>query len=250
MSDPAPDRDPVPRRPPPDEAFAEAYAQGFGDGLRDGLKEILQHASRGHTAQELRWLIESRLARVPEEVAFKRRSVLAPPPRTVWAEAARSSAPPSSPPAPPLVFGASYLFREERPERALDLLRRHAARYPRVAVVSLHPPEMNGLPADRVDVIRLGSTASGGGPEDRGPTPGEIGGRLRTAMEAEGGAVVYLDAVEFLVTEFGIDPTMRFVSWLTTQVNRTGSVAVASVDPQTLTANDLHRLQRGFTNVS
>lgn len=250
MSDPAPDRESVPRRPPPDEGFAEAYAQGFGDGLRDALKEILQHASRGHTAQELRWLIESRLARVPEEVAFKRRSVLAPPPRTVWAEAARS-APPLPPPAsPPVVFGSSYLIREERPERALELLRRHATRYARIAVVSLHPPEMNGVPSDRVDVIRLGSTAAAGGPDDRGPTPGEIGGRLRTAMEADGGALVYLDAVEFLVTEFGIEPTLRFVTWLTGQVNRTASVAVASVDPQTLSANDLHRLQRGFTNVS
>ena len=246
-----PARDGTARRPSaPDEAFADAYAQGFGDGLRDGLKELLQHASRGHTAQELRLFIESRLARVPEEVEFKRRSALAPPPKTSWGTLGRATAPPAPPVPSAMVFGSSYLVLEERPARALEMLRRSVAKYPRLVVISLHPPDVEPIAPGRVELIRLGPSGPGGRPDDHGPTPGEIGGRVREATEKEGGAIVYIDGVEFLITEFGVETTLRFVNWLTTQASHTASVLVASADPQTLTSGDLHRLQRAFTSVA
>jgi Protein of unknown function (DUF835) len=246
-----PSRDGVPRRPSaPDEAFADAYAQGFGDGLRDALKELLQHSSRGHTAQELRLFIESRLARVPEEVEFKRRNVLAPPPRTSWGTLARAAALPPAPLAPAaLVFGNSYLVREERPVRAPEMVRRSVVRYPRLVVISLHPPDFGDVAGGRVELVRLGPTGPGGRSDDHGPAPGEIGGRVREATESEGGALVYFDGVEFLITEFGVETTLKFVNWLTTQASHTASVLIASADPQTLNPGDLHRLQRAFTAV-
>jgi Protein of unknown function (DUF835) len=244
-------RDGYPRRPSaPDEAFADAYARGFGDGLRDGLKELLQHVSRGHTAQELRLFIESRLARVPEEVEFKRRNVLAPPPRTSWGTLGRAPLPPPAAPATQLVFGQSYLVREERPARAIEMVRQNVSKRPRLVVISLHPPEIAEVPPGRVEVVRLGPAGPGGRPDDHGPSPGEIGGRVREATESEGGALVYFDGVEFLVTEFGLETTLKFVNWLTTQASRSGSVVIASVDPRTLSDGDLHRLQRAFSSVA
>jgi hypothetical protein len=250
MGDP-PSREAVPRRPAaPDETFANAYAQGFGDGLRDGLKELLQHASRGHTAQELRLFIESRLARLPEEVEFKRRNVLAPPPMTSWGTLGRAPAAPAAPPTLiSVVFGSSYLVREERPARALDLVRHSARKYPRLVVISPHPPELGDVSGVPVDLVRLGPTGPDGRSDDRGPAPGAIGGRVREATEAAGGALVYFDGVEFLITEFGVETTLKFVNWLTTQVSHTGSVLIACADPQTLDAGQLHRLQRAFTAV-
>jgi hypothetical protein len=247
----SPSREGPPRRPTaPDEAFADAYSQGFGDGLRDGLKELLQHASRGHTAAELRLFIESRLARVPEEIEFKRRSALAPPPKTSWGTLGRTPTPAAPVAAPALVFGSSYLVLEERPARALEMLRRSIGKYPRLVVISLHPPDLETTAPGRVELIRLGPSGPGGRTDDHGPTPGEIGGRVREATEKEGGAVVYIDGVEFLITEFGVETTLRFVNWLTTQASHTASVLVASADPQTLTSGDLHRLQRAFTSVA
>ncbi|MCI4350649.1 MAG: DUF835 domain-containing protein [Thermoplasmata archaeon] len=250
MNGDPPSRDGFPRRPSaPDEAFADAYAHGFGDGLRDGLKELLQHVSRGHTAQELRLFIESRLARVPEEVEFKRRNVLAPPPKTSWGTLARAPSAPAVAPPAPVVFGQSYLVREERPARAIEMVRQNASKRPRLVAISIHPPEFGDLPPGRLEVVRLGPSGPGGRPDDHGPAPGEIGGRVREATEAEGGALVYFDGIEFLVTEFGLETTLKFVNWLTTQASRSGSVVVASVDPRTLSDGDLHRLQRAFTSV-
>ncbi len=238
--------------PPGDEEYARAYAAGFEEGLRSGLREILQHTSRGHTAQELRILVESRLARVPEEAELKRRSLLGPPRRPAWNSLLRPPTP--SPtrawtapvgPAPEVRLdrGRSVLVREERPARALELLATYLADYPRVALVSLHAPELPGLlPERRVD---LSPRSAGGGHR----TPGEVSGQLKGPTEAEGGALVYVDALDYFATEDGPDLTFRFANWLVDQTHRTGSALLVSLDPRTLDLRDASRLERLFAQV-
>jgi hypothetical protein len=255
----APSRRDGPSRPPveddpKDEEFARTYAAGYEEGVRSALRELLGHASRGHTTAELRMLVESRLARLPEEAELKRRSMLAPPRQPAWASLLR---PPvgarpwlvpvgAAPPAPRVVAGGSLLVREERPRKAIDLLRESAARFPRVVLLSLHPPELPDRPADQRIVLPL-TAGSDGTPA---PNPGEIGGRLREPMEAAGGALVYLDAVEYLATEHTLETTLRFVQWLGTQVAATGSAFLASVDPRALDLRDQSRLERAFPAVA
>jgi len=241
---------------PKDEEFARTYAAGYEEGVRSALREVLGHASRGHTAAELRMLVESRLARLSEEVELKRRSMLAPPRQPAWASllrppvGARPWVPPigSSPtPSLRLAVGGSLLIREERPVRALALLRETAAQFPRVVLLSLHPPELPDLRPDQRIVIPIGP--GGDGPDRAAPGPGEIGGRLREPTEAPGGALVYLDALEFLATEHSLETTLRFVQWLGSQVSSTGSALLASVDPRALDLKDQSRLERAFQAV-
>jgi hypothetical protein len=255
----APSRRDGPLRPPveddpKDETFARTYAAGYEEGVRSALREVLGHASRGHTTAELRMLVESRLARLPEEAELKRRSMLAPPRQPAWASLLRPpvaprpwSAPVGAPPPAALLVaaGGSMLVKEERPRRALELLRSGAAKFPRVVLISLHPPELSGVPVEQRIVISLA-----GGPDGTpAPNPGEIGGRLREPTEAPGGALVYLDALEFLATEHSLETTLRFVQWLSNQVAATGSAFLASVDPRALDLRDLSRLERAFQSV-
>lgn len=253
-------RDGAPRPPveegPKDEEFAGTYAAGYEEGVRSALREVLGHASRGHTAAELRMLVESRLARLSEEVELKRRSMLAPPRQPAWASLLRPPSgarpwhvPIGTSPAPSLrlASGGSLLIREERPRRAIDLLAETAPRFPRVVLLSLHPPDLPGLRPEQRIVIPL--TSAGDGPDGAAPGPGEIGGRLREPTEAPGGALVYLDALEFLATEHSLETTLRFVQWLGHQVSTTGSALLASVDPRALDLKDLSRLERAFQAV-
>jgi len=254
-------RDGPPRLPaedgPKDEEFARTYAAGYEEGVRSALREVLGHASRGHTTAELRMLVESRLARLPEEAELKRKSMLAPPRQPAWASllrpptGARPWVAPIGPPIPAVLHlapGGSLLIKEERPRRALDLLRDSAKRFPRVVLLSLHPPELPELRADERIVIPV--TAGGEGADGVAPAPGEIGGRLREPMEAPGGALVYLDALEFLATEHSLETTLRFVQWLGNQVGSTGSALLASVDPRSLDLKELSRLERAFQSVA
>lgn len=255
------DPDPGAGTPPPadesaDDEYARAYAAGYEEGIRSALREILQHTSRGHTAQEIRILAESRLARLLDEVDLKRRSLLAPPRRPAWSSLLRAPAParpwsgPVAGSGAPLRLspGRSLLVREERPVRALDILRSNLAAFPRVVVVSLRPPILDGVPSDRrVDIALAGPGPSGSGGDRL--TPGEIGGRLRPPTEASGGAIVYVDALEFLATEYTLDTTLKFAHWLVAQVQETGSALVVSFDRRSLDVKDLSRLERVFETV-
>ncbi len=236
----------------PDEAYAQTYSEGYADGLREALREILQHVARGHTVGELRVLIESRLARLREDVDIKRRSLLAPPRRPAWSALLRSPAVVASDPVagPAIVAGGSYLFREDQPRKAPAFVGRAAARYPRVLCVSAHAPDLPGVPREKLSALRLALPSPGLGTAEGELDPSGLGGRIREATEAAGGAAVYLDAVEVMSVEYSIETTLKFVNWLGAQVARTGSVLVASVDPGALDERDLRRLQRSFNSVN
>jgi hypothetical protein len=256
-----PRRDGAPPRPseedPTDEEYARAYATGYEEGVRSALREVLGHASRGHTTAELRMLVESRLARLSEEVDLKRRGMLAPPRRPAWGALLRpptAARPWLSPvgPAPSVTAvrigpGRSVLVREARPDHALEILRANAAEFPRIAIVSLHPPALAEIPPDHR--VEISPTEGPGGPAAGPPTPGEISGRLRAPTEAPGGALVYVDALEFLATEHTLDLTLRFVNWLVTQAHETGSALLVSFDPRSLDLKEASRLERAFQSV-
>jgi hypothetical protein len=260
VTEPPPRREPGAPSPsdllPPDEEFARTYAAGYEEGVRSALREMLGHASRGHTATELRMLVESRLARLSEEVEQKRRNLVNPPRRSAWEGLLRPPAPPRgwvSPvgapaSAPPLVLepGHSVLVREARPDRALAILRANAGRFPRTATVSLRPPEIPGLAPDRrVDILAAANPAE---PGSSPPTPGEISGRLRDPTAA-GGTLVYVDALELLVTEHSLETTLRFVHWLVSLTGETGAALLVSFDPRSLDLKDASRLERAFETV-
>jgi hypothetical protein len=244
--------------PPEDEEYARAYAAGYEEGVRNSLRETLEHISRGHTPQEIRMLTASRLARLSEEVELKRKSLLAPPRRPAWGSLLRppaparpwvGTAPASSAPALRLMPGRSVLVREERPARAVEILRANAAAFPRLAVVSMRPPEVPGVPAGRRLDLVLGGSGTPEDPNQGRLTPGEIGGRLRDPTEAKGGALVYVDALEFLATEHTLETTLKFVHWLVTQAQETGSALLVSFDPRSLDVRDVSRLERAFESV-
>jgi hypothetical protein len=242
--------------PPADEEYARTYAAGYEEGVRSALREVLAHAARGRTNQELRALVQSRLARLAEEVELKRRSLLAPPRPRPFGDLARERRSPGfpagvAPPAgardapAPLAPKATVLVREARPERAVELLRVSRRAFPRLALVSLRPPEL-GDPAIETVVVAV---REGGGTPGGHVSPGEVAGRLRGPLEAPGGALVYVDALEFFVGEEGAELTFRFARWLTEQVQQTGSALIVSFDPRSLAVTDASRLERLFGEV-
>jgi hypothetical protein len=249
---------PPSEEPPADEEYARAYAAGYEEGVRGALRETLEHITRGHTPQEIRMLTASRLARLSEEVDLKRRSLLAPPRRPAWGSLLRPPAParPWTGPVPGATAasvhlgpGRSLLVREERPTRAVEILRANATAFPRVAFVSMRPPEVPGLSPDHRIDLGVGGSSSPDARAGATLSPGEISGRLRDPTEAPGGALVYVDALEYLATEHGLETTVKFVHWLVTQTQETGSALLVSFDPRAVDVRDVSRLERAFETV-
>ena len=233
----------------PVDEYARGYAEGYGEGLKEALREILQHVSRGHTAQELRFLVESRLARVHDDVELKRKSVLSPPRRPAWGSILRppasATANAAAPTTPIAAAGTSYLFREERPIRGAACAAASARGYPRVLAISLRPPPFAAPRGTELEFVPV----QVGGDPDAATSPTKLSGRIRAAAESDGGALVYFDAFETMATEVGIDPMLKFVTWLVQLAGTTGSAVVVSVDPSTLDPRAMSLLQRSFPHV-
>lgn len=240
MSDP----DPSEGEPPADEEYARTYADGYAEGVRTALKDVLEHTSRGFAPYELRLLVQSRLARLGEEVELKRRSLLGPPRRST----AQLFHPPGAPPrpwspesAPPRVVpGRSYLVKEATPSRALGLVATAAPEFPRVVLVSLNPPTLPSLPRDRREEIRLADGGPAGGATRM--ALGTLAGRLKEPLAK--GALVYLDAVEFLINAEGFDMVLNFLVWLNGQVGSGRAAAVICVNPDAFEARQVANLGR------
>jgi hypothetical protein len=253
---------------PADEEFANAYADGYGEGLREAFREVLQHASRGHTAQELRILVESRVARLREDVEVKRRSLLGPPRRPAWGPLLRPPVPGPSPSTwvgPPPVDdarprgaggtmevlpGTSVLLREERPQRAVDLVVENLSRFPSVLWVSVRPASDARLPREKLRHLRVTRTSGGAGTAEGGVGPSEVAGQVREAAKAEGGVLVYFDALEFIASEYGVEATIRLTNFLAGVMRETNSALVVSADPKALDARDQSRIQKAFDLVA
>ena len=239
---------------PRDDEYIEGYAKGYAEGLREALRELRAHAARGASPQELRMLIESRLARIPEDVEVRRKGLLAPPRRTPWASLLRPPATPvwtpprSTLPPAPLTPGTSVLVREDRPARALEILRASAPLFRRVVLISQRPPVLEGIAPERVEAIAPAPYRADGGAAAGTLDPSAFAGRIREAVAA-GSALTYLDALEFLASEYSTDTTVRVVSWLVAEGVANGSAVLATLSPRTLESRDLTRVERAFDNV-
>ena len=196
-------------------------------------------------------LIESRLARIPEDVAVRKKGLLTPPRRAPWTSLLRPptapawTPPKSSLPVVPAEPGSTHLLREDRPRRAVELLRVSAPRFRRVILISQRPPELPGVPVDAVESIVPAGARADGTVSPGAMDPGTFAGRIRAAVDG-GSALVYIDSIEFLVTEYPIDFSMRVVSWIADYASKNGSALVAALAPGTLAPRDVSLLERAF----
>ncbi|MEM0129549.1 MAG: hypothetical protein QXG65_05260 [Thermoplasmata archaeon] len=240
--------DPEESAPPPsDGGYADAYTEGYAEGLRSALREVLSAAARGHSVAELRYLAQSRLARLPEEIALKRRTLLGAPRTERWGALLRPPGGPSAPPRPwspgpvtvRIVGGRTYLVRERRPRLAIELVREAARRFDRLVLLSADPGRLEGLPEESVVRLELPR----GGPD--GPTIETLGGQVRTQLAAAPASLVYLDAIGTLVLDAGPEGTLRFVRWLGEEVGERGALVV-SVHPDSLEPKAMGLLERSL----
>jgi hypothetical protein len=231
-----------------DDEYIEGYSKGYGDGLREALREVRAHTARGASPQELRMIIESRLARIPEDVEVRRKGLLAPPRRPPWTSLLRPAAAPTTwapprtaLPSPAVAPGTSVLVREARPDRAVELLRRSAPNFRRVVLVSRRPPEIPGA-----NVTAIVPAARAGGDGGRGALEPEVLAGQIDQFVSEGSVLTYLDEVEFLTSEYGVGPTIQILQWFTSRAIQNGSAVVACLHPNALNPRELSTVERAF----
>ena len=227
----------------PDDDYAPTNLAGYHEGARSDLRDLLDQASRGHTVAELRLLVQSRLAHLPEELELRRRRLVALPRSSPWGLTPSHSGPPrpwgTRPASVRVVPGSQVLVREERPHRAVELAREAAPRFGLLVVVSPDPPPFPGVPEAKRRTISL--PAGGEGPSLES-LAGQMGGLLRTPP----GVLIYLDAIETVSLQDGAETALRFVNWVLAQAREHGGAVIAAVHPRVLPPKDQSLLERAF----
>ena len=243
MSDPSPTEPTETTRGNPDEEYAETYLAGYTEGARTALKEILGQASRGHTVGELRFLLQSRLAHLSEEVELRRRRLLAAPRASPWGSLLSRPGPPrpwgGGAAEPRIAPGSQVLVREERPRRALELARAAAARFGFMVVLSPEPPDFPGVPPEKLRAFVIG-------PAGPGTLLESLAGQVDPLLRGREGALVYLDAIETITLQYGPETSGKFVNWILARAREGGSAVVASIHPRVLPPKDQSLLERAF----
>lgn len=248
-------------RLPPRASGESDYSKGFEDGTKEALREVLSFVARGHSASEVRLLAETRLAHLDEETDH-RRSRLLPPPRRIALDTLLQvkvkdgpGSPETSRTPPPPLPGFSYLFQEAVPTLARGFLGQVLAGGMPVVALTRHPQDL--LPLTQGHGLLV--LTIGGGPDgEREETQtgvqsmeadaGSLTGRLVRFQERSGGQTgCYLDAFEYLVTEWGFERAIRFVHWLNTAVQKSKGVLILSADPDSLDPLQLSSLKKDFS---
>lgn len=244
MSDPEPRTRRAEAGTHADEEYAEPFLAGYAEGVRSALKDLIGQASRGHTVGELRMLMQSRLAHLPEEIELRRQRLLATPQVSPWAPVLAPTGPPrpwggGGGVTPRPAAGTPILFREDRPRRAVELADSAAGRFDGLVVVSPDPPAFPSVSPERLHTLLVDPTSPT-------LTLESLAGRLNALLQTPGAKLVYLDAIETISLQDGGETAVRFVNWVLGQARAAGSAVVATIHPRALTAKDQSLLERAF----
>jgi|GEM_PF-413496 hypothetical protein len=250
-----PPASPVPV-PDPDEEAARAYADGYGEGVRNALRDIIGLASQGHSASEIRLFAQTRLARLGEEIALKRRSRLVPPDRIPLETLLRGprALGGGEPVSSPLIAfpGHSYLFVDPRGLKARGFLHSLLERGMAAVALTRFPRELKeAMGRSNLKILYLGrQEASEEGVESvQDADPGLLTGRIQRALEGfPSPPVIHLEAFEYLETEVGFEKALKFIHWLTGEVQARRGVLIVSLDPVSLEPRQLSLLRRDFNH--
>jgi hypothetical protein len=235
------------------------YPKGFEDGVRNALREILSYIVKGHSANEIRLLAETRLAHMEEETMERRKSLVVSPRRlpidSLMPVVAQSNRSAGEKVATPMMNGYSYLFQEKTPTQAREFLGRVLeAGLPVVAMTRL-PQELSALCSKgMLTVLRIdeGATEDSKGENSVGvrsvdANPSFLTGAVTRFQEKMGPRVgAYLDAFDYLESEYGYENAIRFVHWLNTLAQKQSGVLIVSTDPEGLDNRKMVQLRSDF----
>jgi hypothetical protein len=219
------------------------YPRGYEDGVRNALREVLSNISKGHSASEIRFLAETRLAHLEEETQERRKSTVVSPRRlSIDALIPMGMQPGYSPREKietPLMRGFSYLFQEKAPTKAREFLNEVLVSGLPVVAMTRRPQELSHLGSKgRIAVLRIDSAGVEEGKEDGiggvknvDANPSSLTGVVKRLQEQMGPTVgIYLDAYDYLDSEYSFEDAIRFVHWLNTITQQAGGILIVSTD--------------------
>ncbi len=236
------------------------YVRGFEEGTRSALMEVLSYIAKGHTASEIRFMAETRLAHLRGELEERRQAILRVPPSlpksTLMPGTGRSSER-GERTLPTPMAGYSYLFLEENHTQARHFIGQLLDQGLPVVAITRQPQDLPE-PKDPHHLLTLVVDSRGNdewkgeelsGRHSVGADSSAITGVINRFLEGSGPQVAcYWECFEYFVNERTYEQSLKLVHWLNSTVLSKKGILVLSVDPETMSATQLRNLRVDFNH--
>ncbi|MEW5937480.1 MAG: DUF835 domain-containing protein [Candidatus Thermoplasmatota archaeon] len=229
-----------------------AYWEGFKDGAEKVWDEVQRMSTKGYTPRELQIMAKSRryamISEIERELGIEKP-----------VEKARAM--------PDLSPGTCTLIREQKPEKGFALFSRLVSEGRDGYCIVRTPPDfvrsrygIQGvgilwLSSSEVDTTPLPPSALGisvQDAEEEAMKPENlplIYAKAENFMEGHRGSVLFIEGIEYLITNNGFQPVLRFVQRLRELTARTKSYLVLSLEPSTIEPKEYSLLEHEMSDV-
>jgi hypothetical protein len=235
------------------------YAKGYEDGVRNALRDLVANVSKGYSAPELRFLAESRLAHLEEETMERRKSQGVSPRRlsmdSLIPVSTQSGYTSREKATTPVMQGFSYLFQEKSPNQAREFLSQVLSSGLPVVAMTRLPQELVPLRSrGKLMVLRIdsggveeGKAVDSSGTLNIDASIQSLTGTVKRFQEEAGNQIgTYLDAFDYLESEYNYENALRFVHWLNTIAQQFRGILIVSANTDGMEKREQATLQSDF----
>lgn len=222
----------------------KGYLKGFEEGLKEAWQEISRLTTRGYSSTELNIMAKSKLAVIKRDIEAKARQIQDTEIELVKEETREESILPDR--------GGSYIVQEEKAKTVLVHMStliekgRHA-----LCITRMHPRDV-GAVLDGKHVKFLWLSKSEGKVDEalNSVSPTELTKLATQAlnfMEKEKASAILLEGIEYLISQNGFPPVLRFVQMLSEKSVVHDSYLLLSANPKAMGEKEYKQLAREMT---
>ncbi|MFQ6060714.1 MAG: DUF835 domain-containing protein [Thermoplasmata archaeon] len=223
------------------------YAKGYEDGLKDAWASVVRLSTRGHSIHELRMIAKGNLAAIPQKVSEKVSGFDS---SKLFPEEVRHGYEMTW----RVEEGRSYIVNERKPERSFLIFTELVERgTPGLCVARIHPEELReryGMEDVRLIWLtrseRRATVLGTLGAEEEFLSPTDLAGLASELIRfiEEGGKVIVLEGLEYLITQNSFNPVLKFLQKINERALVRGVTFLVSIDPNTMGAREYQLLCR------
>jgi len=220
----------------------KAYLKGYEAGLKEAWSDISRLTTRGYSSTELNIMAKSKMAVVSRAVEEKARAL-----EGSDLTIGEVSAPGGAGRLPEK--RGSYVVKEEKAEAVFDhfaslLEKGHRG----LCITRTHPRELGErFDSKTVRFVWLSRSAGEGRMDVKSVSPTELSSLASQAvdfMEKEKNSAVLLEGIEYLVSQNGFPPVLKFVQMLSEKSVLHDSYLLLSVNPEAMSEKEYRQIAK------
>jgi len=233
--------------------FSKGYIKGYKEGLQEAWEELSKLSARGYSPTELQIMMKGSRPLLDQKIEEKIAQIEKTLGRKLFTEETLSRKVPSGIDLTP---GTSILLREERPEKGPAIIKSLVSTGSKLLSISrMHPDQLKSRFGFGGNMIWLTKseyvTDTNSGIEFVSPNSLPVlAEAIQQFIGKNPGGVVFLEGLEYMVSQNDSKSVLRFIQLITEQVLLRKGYLVMSANPISMDQRDFSLIEREMSQVA